>query len=163
MTQKKSPIDQELIRQLAMLLNETDLSEIEVERDDFRVRVARQVSMNAVAPLAPPLPQPQVMPASSPADDLPAQTAEPAASGSSSGQPVPSPMVGTAYLAPKPGDPPFIKVGDTVREGQTLMIIEAMKHMNQIPSPRSGTVLEVLVEDGVPVEYGETLVILGQS
>ena len=162
MSTKKQEIDQELIRQLAMLLNETDLSEIEVERDDFRIRVARQVSLTTIAPVAP-APQPAVPVPERVAEtaSIPAET--PAKSANDKGHPVPSPMVGTAYLSPKPGDPEFIKVGDTVREGQTLMIIEAMKHMNQIPAPRSGTVLEILVEDGGPVEFGETLIVLDRA
>jgi len=158
MSSKKQEIDQELIRQLAILLNETDLSEIEVERDDFRIRVARQVSLTTIAPVSAP-PQPAPLP--EPIVETP-PTAVPSATGDT-GQPVPSPMVGTAYLSPKPGDPPFIQVGDNVREGQTLMIIEAMKHMNQIPAPRSGKVLEILVEDGGPVEFGETLIVLDRG
>lgn len=158
MSSKKQEIDQELIRQLAILLNETDLSEIEVERDDFRIRVARQVSFTTVAPVATPA---QTASQPEPIVEVP-PTAAPSATGDT-GQPVPSPMVGTAYLSPKPGDPPFIQVGDTVREGQTLMIIEAMKHMNQIPAPRSGTVLEIPVEDGGPVEFGETLIVLDRG
>jgi len=159
MTTKKQPIDQTLIRQLANLLNETDLSEIEVERDDMRIRVARQVTMNAVAPA---VQAAQSLPATSPDAPSVKLEAQPAAK-TEKGQPIPSPMVGTAYLSPKPGDPPFISVGDKVREGQTLMIIEAMKHMNQIPSPQSGTVLEILVEDGRPVEFGETLIVLDRG
>jgi len=158
MSSKKQEIDQELIRQLAILLNETDLSEIEVERDDFRIRVARQVSLTTIAPVSAP-PQPAPLP--EPIVETP-PAAAPSAAGDT-GQPVPSPMVGTAYLSPKPGDPPFIQVGDNVREGQTLMIIEAMKHMNQIPAPRSGKVLEILVEDGGPVEFGETLIVLDRG
>lgn len=158
MSSKKQEIDQELIRQLAILLNETDLSEIEVERDDFRIRVARQVGLTTIAPVAAPA---QPAPQPEPIVDTP-PTAAPSTAGDA-GQPVPSPMVGTAYLSPKPGDPPFIQVGDSVREGQTLMIIEAMKHMNQIPAPRSGTVLEILVEDGGPVEFGETLIVLDRG
>lgn len=161
MSSKKQEIDQELIRQLAMLLNETDLSEIEVERDDFRIRVARQVNVTTIAPIAA---APQSAPPVEPVVNISAPSAEPAATAPrDKGQPVPSPMVGTAYLSPTPGDPNFIKVGDNVREGQTLMIIEAMKHMNQIPAPRSGTVLEILVEDGGPVEFGETLIVLDRA
>lgn len=158
MSSKKQEIDQELIRQLAILLNETDLSEIEVEREDFRIRVARQVNLTTIAPVAAPS---QPAPQPEPAVETPPTAA--ANAPGDKGQPIPSPMVGTAYLSPKPGDPPFIQVGDTVREGQTLMIIEAMKHMNQIPSPRSGTVLEIPVEDGGPVEFGETLIVLDRG
>lgn len=165
MSDEKQPIDHDLIRRLAELLRDTDLTEIEVEHDDLRVRVVRQASGQTILPSAPPpvavaVPGPVPAPVAAIASPAPAA---PAASESGSGHPVPSPMVGTAYLSPKPGDPPFVAVGDTVREGQTLMIIEAMKHMNQIPAPRAGKVLEILVEDSVPVEYGETLVILGPS
>ena len=156
MSEKKEPIDQELIRQLALLLNETDLSEIEVESDDFRVKVARNVATTTIAPVAA---APAALPASPP-PAAPAPNArgeEPAAKGNA----VTSPMVGTVYVAPKPGDPPFVSVGDMVQEGQTLLIIEAMKHMNQIPAPASGKVIDILVDDGRPVEFGETLIVLG--
>jgi len=159
MNTKKQPIDQALIRQLAMLLNETDLTEIEVEHEDLRIRVARQVTMTTIAPVSA---MPQGSSAPAPAGE--AAKPEPAdVSTAEQGQPVPSPMVGTAYLSPKPGDPAFINVGDHVREGQTLMIIEAMKHMNQIASPRTARVLEILVEDGRPVEFGEPLIILSRD
>lgn len=156
MTTKKQPIDQTLIRQLAMLLNETDLSEIEVERDDLRIRVARQVTMTAIAPVSA-APQIQAAPVSRTPE---IETPTVPAAAPSKGQPISSPMVGTAYLSPKPGDAAFVSVGDKVREGETLLIIEAMKHMNQIPSPKSGTVLEILVEDGGPVEFGESLILI---
>lgn len=158
MTTKKQPIDQTLIRQLAMLLNETDLSEIEVERDDLRIRVARQVTMTTIAPVSA-APQIQAAPVSR-TSEIETPTVPAAAAAPSKGQPIPSPMVGTAYLSPKPGDAAFVSVGDKVREGETLLIIEAMKHMNQIPSPKSGTVLEILVEDGGPVEFGESLILI---
>ena len=150
MTDKTSSIDQELIRQLAMLLTETDLTEIEVEHADLRIRVARNLT---VAPTA-------VQVAAAPA----AVIAAPAVSveASAAGHPgvVNSPMVGTAYRSPEPGAKSFIEVGQTVREGQTLLIVEAMKTMNQIPSPRAGTVKAILVTDGQPVEYGEPLLII---
>ena len=154
MPSKKNDVDQQLIRDLAGILNDTNLTEIEIESDDFRVRVSRQ----AAAPA-----QSFAFPASMAA--APAQQAAPAQAAAvpaadTSKNAVPSPMVGTAYRSPAPGSDPFIQVGQSVREGQTLLIIEAMKTMNQIPSPRSGTVSAILVEDGQPVEYGEPLVII---
>ena len=141
--------DQDLIRKLAQLLSETGLSEIELERDDFRVRVARQLS--APAPAAP-----QSAAASSAAAAPPAAPADPADHPGV----VLSPMVGTAYLAPEPGAKTFIEVGETVRQGQTVLIVEAMKTMNAISAPRAGVVREVLIADGQPVEFGEPLFIV---
>lgn len=156
MSIKKPAVDQDLIRDLANILNETDLTEIEVEQDDLRIRVSRAgTPVTAYAQM----PQPVIMPA--PASTAAAvAAAEPAAKPAGNGSPVPSPMVGTAYLAPSPDARAFIEVGQTVAEGQTLLIIEAMKTMNQIPSPRAGKVVEILVKDGQPVEYGETLVLI---
>jgi acetyl-CoA carboxylase biotin carboxyl carrier protein len=147
--------DGALIRELALLLDETSLTEIEIERAGLRVRVARNVSVAASLPVTPP---PAVVP---PPTTAPVATA-PAASNDLSKHPgaVPSPMVGTAYRAPEPGAKPFIDIGAKVSVGQTLLIIEAMKTMNQIPSPRAGTVTQILVEDGQPVEFGEPLVII---
>ena len=148
-TAKFSKDDSALIRELALLLDETSLTEIEIERAGLRVRVARNVSIAAS------------MPASfAPAPATPAATAAPSADLSQHPGVVPSPMVGTAYWAPEPGAKPFIEVGAKVSVGQTLLIIEAMKTMNQIPSPRAGTVTQILVEDGQPVEFGEPLVII---
>ncbi len=150
MTTKKTSIDQQLIRDLAGILNDTNLTEIEVELDDFKVRVSRQsAAVHAVAAPAPVYAAPA--PAAAPA---------PVTASEASKNAVPSPMVGTAYLAPSPDAKAFIEVGQAVKEGQTLLIIEAMKTMNQIPSPRSGTVKAILVEDSQPVEYGMPLVIL---
>jgi acetyl-CoA carboxylase biotin carboxyl carrier protein len=139
-------IDGELVRTLAALLEETGLSEIDYAVGDRRIRVARNngaaVTMVAAAP---------------------ALAAAPAAPGAIAPEPagaVKSPMVGTAYLGPQPGAAPFVAVGDTVREGQTLFIIEAMKVMNQIPAPRAGRVVQVLVTDATPVEFGQILAIL---
>jgi acetyl-CoA carboxylase biotin carboxyl carrier protein len=147
----KTPIDQDLIRELAALLKETDLSEIEFEQDDLRIRVARHGTPQPV--------QVNAAPAAEPAQA--AKAAEPAAADSSKhpGM-VPSPMVGTAYYAPAPGAKPFVNIGEMVKAGQTVMIVEAMKTMNQIPAPHSGKVTAVLVEDGQPVEYGEPLLII---
>jgi acetyl-CoA carboxylase biotin carboxyl carrier protein len=150
MTEKKKIVDSELIRELAELLNETGLSEIEIEHEDARIRVARTLQ---AAPMAMPTAiAPVAVAAAGPA-------AAPAAAADHPGA-VPSPMVGTAYLAAEPGGKPYVDIGDTVREGQTLLIVEAMKTMNQIPSPRSGKVTQIMVEDGQPVEYGEPLMII---
>jgi acetyl-CoA carboxylase biotin carboxyl carrier protein len=146
--------DSAIIRELALLLDETSLTEIEIEREGLRVRVARNVSVAASVPAA----------------YLPAAAAAPAAVGAAASGAmadpakhpgvVPSPMVGTAYWSPEPGAKPFVEVGTKVSAGQTLLIIEAMKTMNQIPSPRAGTVTQILVEDGQPVEFGEPLMII---
>jgi acetyl-CoA carboxylase biotin carboxyl carrier protein len=144
--------DSALIRELALLLDETNLTEIEIERAGLRVRVARNVSITAGLPAgvaaAAPVPA--------------AVSAAPAAVADVAKHPgvVPSPMVGTAYWASEPGAKPFIEIGSKVSVGQTLLIIEAMKTMNQIPSTRAGTVTQILVEDGQPVEFGEPLVII---
>src|ERR1700735_311225 len=145
--------DGALIRELALLLDETSLTEIEIERAGLRVRVARNVSIAASVPAAPP-----VAPPAAPA--LAAAAAATTADFSKHPGAVPSPMVGTAYWASEPGAKPFIEVGSKVSVGQTLLIIEAMKTMNQIPSTRAGTVTQILVEDGQPVEFGEPLVII---
>jgi acetyl-CoA carboxylase biotin carboxyl carrier protein len=149
---KFSSDDSALIRELALLLDETSLSEIEIERAGLRVRVARNISVAAAVP----------MPIQHAAPVSAAPAAAPAAAADLSKHPgvVPSPMVGTAYWAPEPGAKPFIEVGSKVSVGQTLLIIEAMKTMNQIPSPRAGTVTQILIEDGQPVEFGEPLVII---
>jgi acetyl-CoA carboxylase biotin carboxyl carrier protein len=142
--------DSALIRELALLLDETSLTEIEIERAGLRVRVARNISVAAAVPSA-------YMPAAA------AAAAPAAADGADlSKHPgvVPSPMVGTAYWSPEPGAKPFVEVGTKVSAGQTLLIIEAMKTMNQIPSPRAGTVTQILVEDGQPVEFGEPMMII---
>ncbi|NMG39966.1 acetyl-CoA carboxylase biotin carboxyl carrier protein [Chelativorans sp. ZYF759] len=154
MTSKKPAVDQQLIRDLAHILDETNLTEIEVEQDAMRIRVSRQSSGGPVH-YAPP---PAAAPAS--ASVQPAAAAETAAASDRARNTVPSPMVGTAYLAPSPDAKPFIEVGQSVKEGQTLLIIEAMKTMNQIPSPRSGTVTAILCEDAQPVEFGEPLVVI---
>jgi acetyl-CoA carboxylase biotin carboxyl carrier protein len=140
--------ESDVIRELAALLDETRLTEIEIERDGLRVRVARNVTVGAAVPAYQAAPAPATAPTASVAD----VSKHPGM--------VPSPMVGTAYWASEPGAKPFIEVGTRVAAGQTLLIIEAMKTMNQIPSPRSGTVTQILVEDGQPVEFGEPLVIL---
>jgi acetyl-CoA carboxylase biotin carboxyl carrier protein len=148
---KFSSDDSALIRELALLLDETSLTEIEIERAGLRLRVARNISVAATMPVpvahAAPVP-------------VGAAAAPAAADMSKHPGAVTSPMVGTAYWAPEPGAKPFIEVGSKVSVGQTLLIIEAMKTMNQIPSPRAGTVTQILIEDGQPVEFGEPLVII---
>ncbi len=147
---KSKSDDSALIRELALLLDETNLTEIEIERGGLRVRVARNISIAASMP-------PSIQPAAAaPAAAAPVAVADVAKHPGV----VPSPMVGTAYWASEPGAKPFIEVGSKVSVGQTLLIIEAMKTMNQIPSPRAGTVTQILVEDGQPVEFGEPLVII---
>ena len=149
---KFSSEDSALIRELALLLDETSLSEIEIERAGLRVRVARNISVAASVPVS-------VQPAA-PAPEGPTPAAAAATDLAKHPGVVPSPMVGTAYWSPEPGAKPFIEIGSKVSQGQTLLIIEAMKTMNQIPSPRAGTVTQILVEDGQPVEFGEPLVII---
>ena len=153
MGESEKLVDQNLIRELADLLGETGLTEIEIEQDGLRVRVARSGAVNAAVQAAPaPAPPPRKAeePAAAPAESDFAT--HPGA--------LASPMVGTAYRAPEPGAPPFVEVGSEIEEGQTVMIVEAMKTMNQIPAPRSGTVTAILVEDGEPVEFGQPLIII---
>jgi acetyl-CoA carboxylase biotin carboxyl carrier protein len=147
-SKEKPAFDSDLIRELARLLDETGLSEIEFERDGQRVRVARQGQMVAVAPPRPPVEAPAPL-----ADAVPPDPAKHPGV-------VTSPMVGTAYMGPEPGARPFVDVGSRVAAGDTLLIVEAMKTMNQIPAPRGGTVIQILIEDGQPVEFGEPLMIL---
>lgn len=152
------------IRALAQLLRENDLAEIEVEReygedDELAVRLTRYASAPPAAPAPAPVAAPAPAVASAPA---PAAAAEPApAAPADLSDAVTSPMVGTVYLSPEPGAEVFVSVGDKVTEGQTILIIEAMKTMNQIPAPRAGTVKAILVENAEPVEYGAPLVLIG--
>ncbi len=151
--EKKSPmtqIDNELVRQLAGVLNETGLTEIEYESGGLRIRVARQITgvVSAAAPVY-----------AAAGGDAPMAAAKPADPANHPGT-VKSPMVGVVYLLPEPGAPPFIKVGDSIAEGQTLALIEAMKTFNPVKAPRSGKITAILVESGSPVEYGEPLVII---
>jgi len=158
---KDAPADQALIEAIAKLLNEQNLAEIEIERDDFRVRVTRSYASTGV--------QQVMVPAAAPAPAAPAPAA-PAGSAAKAATPVDdlssnpgtltSPMVGTAYLSPEPGKPPFITIGARVSEGQTIIIVEAMKTMNQIPAHKSGTVTRILVEDAQPVEYGQPIAVI---
>lgn len=149
------PFDARLVRKLADILTETGLSEIEVEQGELKIRVAKTLTaapivQYAAAPAAASAPVAAAAPA--------AAAAAPAAR--ASGDEVTSPMVGTIYLQPNPGSPAFVKVGDTVEAGQTLFIVEAMKTMNPIPAPRGGKLVEILVEDAQPVEFGEPLAII---
>ncbi|MCK3775125.1 acetyl-CoA carboxylase biotin carboxyl carrier protein [Ensifer sesbaniae] len=159
MADKKPGIDQALIRDLANILKDTDLTEIEVEQDDLRIRVSRNGTPVAM-PMMPQMPAYQAPAAAAVAAPANAVAAPAAENGRASKNAVTAPMVGTAYLAPAPGARPFIEVGATVKEGQTILIIEAMKTMNQIPAPRSGKVTEIFVQDAAPVEYGEPLIVI---
>jgi acetyl-CoA carboxylase biotin carboxyl carrier protein len=153
MSSKKTGIDQSLVRDLAALLNEANLTEIEIEQDDLRIRVSRELTRPSAPPPAPFTPAAAPAPISGEASkDLSDPIKHPGM--------VPSPMVGTAYLSPEPGADPYVSVGDTVQKGQTIMIVEAMKTMNQIAAPRPGKIVAILVEDTQPVEYGEPLMII---
>jgi len=154
-------IDARLVRKLADILKDTGLSEIEVEHAGLKIRVARELTVAATATTYVQAPQtyaPQVAPALAPAAAPVAEAAAPAAR--AAGDLVKSPMVGTVYMSPQPGADAFIKVGDTVAAGQTLLIVEAMKTMNPIAAPKAGKVVEILVGDSQPVEFGEPLVVI---
>ena len=148
-----TPVDLELVRQLASLLDDKGLTELEIASGDFQIRMAKGHApvVTAYAPGAGA--GPIAAPAAASAPAAPAPAADPAGL-------VASPMVGTAYLAPQPGAPVFVREGDRVRTGQTLLIIEAMKVMNPLPSPRDGTVTRIIVRDGQPVEFGEHLIVV---
>jgi acetyl-CoA carboxylase biotin carboxyl carrier protein len=158
---KTNGVDPALVRELATILSDSGLTEIEVEHGELRLRLARTMTVAAAAPVvhhvaaaaapiaAPAAPQPA---ASAPVDAAKAAAAHPGM--------VPSPMVGTAYLSPEPGAPTFVKVGDTVTAGQTVLVVEAMKTFNPIPAPRAGKVTAILVTDAQPVEFGEPLLII---
>ena len=149
------PIDARLVRKLADILTDTGLSEIEIEHGGLKIRVAKTLTAGPVQYAAAPAPQ-AYAPAPAAAPATPSAEAVPAARPDA----VKSPMVGTIYLQPQPDSPAFIKVGDSVTAGQTLMIVEAMKTMNPTPAPKAGKVVEILVEDGQPVEFGEPLVVI---
>jgi acetyl-CoA carboxylase biotin carboxyl carrier protein len=158
---KDNPVDQDLIRNIAELLNKENLAEIEIEHEEFRIRVTRSFAKETVqyaAPAYAPAPAPL---AHAPAPAAAAPAAAPVVEDlASSPNTVTSPMVGTAYRSPEPGKPTFVEVGAKVSEGQTVLIVEAMKTMNQIPAHKSGTVTRILVNDAQPVEYGEPLVVI---
>lgn len=149
------PIDTRMVRKLADILTDTGLSEIEVEHDGLKIRVAKTLSAAPIQYAAAPAPV-----AAAPAAPAAAAPAGEAAAPARKGDVVKSPMVGTVYLQPQPDAPAFVKVGDTVSAGQTLMIVEAMKTMNPIPAPKAGKVVEIIVEDAQPVEFGEPLVVI---
>jgi len=143
----KFEVNEELVRKLADLLQETGLNEIEYEVNNHRIRVAKNAGVTTVAaPVASAAPAAPAAPAGGP-EAIPAGA-------------ITAPMVGTVYVAGEPGAPPFVKVGDAIREGQTLLIIEAMKVMNPLVSPRAGTVKQIMISDGQPVEYGEPLIVI---
>ena len=148
MSKEDHSVDPSFVREMASILKDTDLTEIEVEHGEMRVRVSRQKDYGGYA---------QPMHYAAPSSQQPAAPA--AATGPEKGT-VPSPMVGTIYLSSAPGARAFVEVGQKVAEGETLLIIEAMKTMNQIPAPRAGTVTKILVENAQPVEYGEPLVVI---
>ena len=148
--------DLDLIASLAEILNNAGLTEIELDREGTRVRIAKTVTAVATVTAPAPVPSVHVHHAPAPAAEAP-QAGSKALSGDYPGT-VKSPMVGTVYMAPSPGASNFIEVGSAVKEGQTLLIIEAMKTMNQIHAPRSGKVTQIFIENGQPVEYGEPLV-----
>ncbi len=153
MFKRKIEVDRELVRELSRLLEENHLTEIEVQRGDQRVRVSRGGGGHAMAPVAHHHAPAPAAHASAPAAAKPADVSKHPGV-------VTSPMVGTAYRAPEPGAKPFVDVGTKVSAGQTIMIIEAMKTMNAIPAPRAGTVTQIVVDDGQPVEFGEPLVVI---
>ena len=158
MIQKGGRFDKDLIRELAALLEETGLTEIEVEHEGKRIRVARGVNLTTTLTTTGDVPAAEPRDNPRPAKRASTQTEQFIVHPGT----VTSPMVGTAYRSPEPGAPPFVEIGARVTAGQTLLIIEAMKTMNQIPSPRAGTVIAILVEDGQPVEYGEPLAVIEQ-
>jgi acetyl-CoA carboxylase biotin carboxyl carrier protein len=154
---KEMTIDPDLVREIAKLISETDLTEIEVEKGDLKIRVARQITVQQVSHMvAAPAPQPMAAPAA------PAPTAAPASGKEAAANPnaLRSPMVGTAYRRPSPGSTPFVEVGSVVKQGDKVLLVEAMKTFNDIVAARSGTITAIFVEDGQPVEYGEPLLVI---
>ena len=150
-------IDRDAIRELADILNDTDLTEIEVEEKDLKIRVARQITHATVSV---PGHAPAAAPAAAPAQAAPAAAEAPAAIDASHPGALKSPMVGTAYMAPEPGASNFVSVGDKVNEGDTVLIVEAMKVMNPIKAHKGGTVKQILAADAQPVEFGDVLAII---
>ena len=155
----KSPIDPDLVRDLAKLINETDLTEIEVEKGDLRIRVARNIMAAVHVPAAAPVPAPAPVIAPPPAVVVPPALTGKAAAAAHPGA-VKSPMVGTAYRRPSPDAKAFVEVGSVVKEGEKVLLVEAMKTFNEIVAPRAGTISAILIEDGQPVEYGEPLLVI---
>jgi len=160
MSTSKSKLDAGLVRELAAILREADLGEVEVEHEGLRIRVSKATSMTPTAPAvvhAPVAAAPA--PAAAPAAAAPAAPAAPAAAAAPSNA-ITSPMVGTVYLSPEPGSKAFVGVGDKVKKGDTLMLIEAMKTFNPVVAEAAGTVKEILVSDAQPVEFGEPLIVV---
>lgn len=149
----KSPIDPELVREMAQLINETDLTEIEVQKGDLRIRVARTITATVMAPVAP---APVYAAAPAPAAAAPLEAKAAAAHPGT----VNSPMVGTAYRRPSPEAKPFIEIGQEVKAGERVLLVEAMKTFNDIVAPRAGKIVAIFIEDGQPVEYGEPLLVI---
>jgi acetyl-CoA carboxylase biotin carboxyl carrier protein len=159
-TAETPSIDARLVRKLADILKDTGLSEIEVEHVGLKIRVARELTVAPTAYVTAPAPVAAPFAAPAPAAAPVAEAAAAPAPAAVRGDAVKSPMVGTAYLSPQPGADAFIKVGDTVSAGQTLLIVEAMKTMNPIAAPKAGKIVEILVADAQPVEFGEPLVVI---
>lgn len=154
-------IDTRVVRKLADILRDTGLTEIEVERGGLKIRVARELTVAAPVGAMVHAPAPVAVAAPAPAAAAQAPEAPAAAAPAAhAGEVVKSPMVGTVYLQPQPGSDPFIKVGQTVTLGQTLLIVEAMKTMNPIPATKAGKIVEILVTDSQPVEFGEPLCVI---
>lgn len=159
MSNSKSKLDTGLVRELAAILREADLGEIEIEHEGLRVRVSKPTApavsaYAAPAPLAPP-------PALQPAIGTATETATPVSGGTPAAKnAVTSPMVGTVYLSPEPGAGAFVSIGDKVKKGDTLMLVEAMKTFNPVEAPRAGVVKEIIVDDAQPVEFGEPLIVI---
>lgn len=156
-SRSRSPIDPQLVRELADILRETELSEIEVEHDDLRLRIARQLT---AAPVMQAVSVPAAAPAPAPVAAAGPGAAPAAAEAAEKPGTVKSPMVGTVYLKPNPDAALFVRVGDQVKQGDTILLVEAMKTFNPITAEKSGTITDILVEDGQPVEYGEALFVL---
>lgn len=155
MTNTKSKLDTGVIRELAAILREADLGELEVEHEGLRVRVSKPAPVAAPVATYAAAPTPAA-PAPAPASAMSAPAAAPAIDENT----ITSPMVGTVYLSPEPGSKPFIAEGDTVKKGDTLMLVEAMKTFNPVEAPRAGKVTKIIVADAQPVEYGEPLIVI---
>jgi len=158
MSTAKNSLDTGLVRELAAILRDADLGEVEVEHDGLRIRVSKASPMQAPAPVqyaAAPAPAAAPAAPASPAAAAPAPAAAPVSANA-----VTSPMVGTVYLSPEPGSKAFVQVGDKVKKGDTLMLVEAMKTFNPVEAPQAGTVKEIIVQDAQPVEFGEPLIVI---
>lgn len=163
-TTSNPQVDSKLVRELADILNDTELTEIEVEKGELRIRVAREITAAPAVYSAQPMHAPMPAPAAAPAPATATAPETPAATGAADAKSHPgavtSPMVGTVYLRPSPEADQFKKAGDSVKEGETILLVEAMKTFNPITAPKSGTLTELLVDDAQPVEYGEALFII---